>query len=344
MITTKLPRIVDVIGRHFSTYNQVLEEARNLAGREQLDAEERRRFGELVQHLERDKRSAELLAPEQRACLDAVLEAHTQRATPASASISDITADYILLKNIRCVDADGNQFEHYPELYVAKDIVRDDEGTPTYKTLYRWITYFEKQGRGIFLPSSALTVNILAVLFENKDDPEIRRVLMQYKDKGDNNGLHAQNTIVQDRSIIHYPRDGSFRHDNFSKEPNQRINQERKPVVLGFPRNGLERGRLKAKLLVPDTKRTIHQLSGRDDPEILVEIAEYFGRAASIGLIENRFYENRIVLFGCGESELLIDVTFPRQGITTARGVFVYDPVKKEKLKKVNNLLQDYLF
>ncbi|MFH0752157.1 MAG: hypothetical protein V1914_01010, partial [archaeon] len=96
---------------------------------------------------------------------------------------------YLVLEDICCVDSDGIEFERYGELFVAKDIVRDVDGSQVSFTPYAAVVHLEKQK--MFLPSVALSCNILAYLYANKEDSEVNKVLMQYKDKGNGRGWHA---------------------------------------------------------------------------------------------------------------------------------------------------------
>ena len=93
MTSTKLPTIVDVIGRHFTTYTQALTEAQNLAGREELDADERSKFSELIQYLENDKATAGLLNSEQRGGLEKVLEVYSELNVPLEMMLDEYAAE-----------------------------------------------------------------------------------------------------------------------------------------------------------------------------------------------------------------------------------------------------------
>ena len=88
---------------------------------------------------------------------------------------------------------------------MRKDIERDVNQNQISHTPYDWIIHLEN--KGLFLPSFALSCNILAALYSKRNGTEINKVLLQYKDKGNGNGWHAQNTIVDwgANKIIHYP-------------------------------------------------------------------------------------------------------------------------------------------
>ncbi|MBI4739646.1 hypothetical protein HY772_08985, partial [Candidatus Woesearchaeota archaeon] len=135
---------------------------------------------------------------------------------PAAPPLVSTAGDYLKLENLVCTDADGTVFEAYPELYLAKDIIRNQRGKQINLTPYNASVYCEQNG--LFLPSFALASNILAVLFQGAVqkqpdgtyttlDAEIKKVLEMYKDKGDGYGYHAQNTIVDfgAENVIHYP-------------------------------------------------------------------------------------------------------------------------------------------
>jgi len=105
--------------------------------------------------------------------------------TPAVPAVSD-AGEYLLLENLCCIDADGNEFERHGKIYVPKNIEEDADGSQISKTPYNWIVYFES--KGMCLPSFALSCNILDALWQSKGNPEYMQVLMQYKDKGNGYG------------------------------------------------------------------------------------------------------------------------------------------------------------
>src|SRR3989344_9417676 len=98
---------------------------------------------------------------------------------PSRISFSE--GDFLTLEDLSCVDADGNVFESYERLDVRKDIFRAD-GKQVSRTPYAHAVHWEEMG--LFLPSFALTCNIVARLYEGKTDAHVEKVLQQYKDKG----------------------------------------------------------------------------------------------------------------------------------------------------------------
>lgn len=202
--------------------------------------------------------------------------------------------DYLKLEDIKCVDASGDVFESYPELYVGKNFYHDQFFKQISLTPYRAIEHYEHYG--MFLPSFALTCNILAELYKNKSDSEIKAVLMQYQNKGNGNGWHAQNTIINWRTkrIIHYPHDSDFPTDGGTGN----INQSDKRTALKFLDNGLiENKDLKDALKIKNYADYVKNITGLEDPSILVEIANHFGKTAQFW-ISSRF-EVKACWLGC---------------------------------------------
>ncbi len=285
MDEVRFPTIVSVISEKFGAYTKALTEAQNLAGRDELDADERRRFDELMQHLRKDEATAGLLSSEQRVGLDAVFDAHVQLSNvPFPACISKITQNYVVLNNIRPVDADDTVLWSHPKLYIPKNIIKDANGNHVNKTPYEWAVFFEQQEQnGWFLPSPADTCNILAVLFKNREDKEVRRVFMQYKDQGYGSGLHAQNGLVDFgvRQFIHYPNAADFGKSGS-------VNAGRRRTALSFDKFVLRSERLEDALRVPEKARYVRQWSCLKDPSVLVEIGEEYGNPARLWFPWNR--------------------------------------------------------
>src|SRR3989338_4019671 len=212
---------------------------------------------------------------------------------PSRISFSE--GDFLTLEDLSCVDADGNVFESYDRLDVRKDIFRSD-GKQVSRTPYAHAVHCEEMG--LFLPSSALTCNIVARLYEGKSDAHVEKVLQQYKDKGNGFGWHAQNTIIAYGSseVIHYPYASDFSGVTA-------VNASQSRVVLPFVKDSLEDALLKNALHDASTRRYVQQLTGLHEPEILIEIGKYFGKPAKVwfpwnGKAGKGFKEKRAAWFG----------------------------------------------
>ena len=208
------------------------------------------------------------------------------------------TKEYIILENIICRDSNGKHFEQYPQLFVRKDIERDADQQQINHTPSDWVQYFED--KGLFLPSFALSCNILQALYTKRNDSEISKVLMQYKDKGNGTGWHAQNTIVDwgANRIIHYPSKNS---------QGGSINTGRITKELPFTRKGIKDMALENALKNEDFKAYIQNLTGLTKPEILVDIGEYFGKPAHIWTSSGK--EVRAAWLGCGSGSFNLDTS-----------------------------------
>ena len=230
--------------------------------------------------------------------------------------ISD--GEYITLENMACVDADGNVFESYERLDVARDIFRSGNAQVS-RTPYTHAVHCKEMG--LFLPSFALTCNIVARLYEERNDPEIERVLQQYKDKGNGFGWHAQNTIIDFGSskVIHYPSASDFSGVTA-------VNASQSRVVLPFVKDSLEDALLKDALRDASSRRFLQQLTGLHEPEILIEIGKYFGKPAKVwfpwnGKARKSFKETRAVWFGCDNTSFFLVMYDDLIDASAARGV-----------------------
>ena len=230
--------------------------------------------------------------------------------------ISD--GEYITLENMACVDADGNVFESYDHLDVARDIFRAD-GKQVSRTPYNHVVHCEEMG--LFLPSFALTCNIVARLYERRSDAKIERVLQQYKYKGNGLGWHAQNTIIAYGSseVIHYPSARDFSQSTA-------VNGSQGHVALSFVKDSLEYALLKDALRDASSRRFLQQLTGLHEPEILIEIGKYFGEPAKVwfpwnGKAGKSFNETRATWFGCNGTFFDLYAYNFLNNANTARGV-----------------------
>ena len=232
--------------------------------------------------------------------------------------------DFIVIKNINCVDASGNVFEQYDELYVTKVVVRLANGGHQSFTPYQAIVHFEQQG--LFLPSMALSCNIVAALFQaavekkgteyTVKNAELKKVLDQYKNHGAGYGWLAQNTIVDwlNREIIHYPQDIYFPHHCGSNK----INQNR--LFVGLPIHArIENMALTDALQNAEATRYVRDLTGLKDPAVLVQAGEYFGKTAYIWTSSGS--ETRAVWLGCNYSYFNLSAGSNLDNSDAVRGV-----------------------
>ncbi|MFH0752532.1 MAG: hypothetical protein V1914_02935 [archaeon] len=228
--------------------------------------------------------------------------------------VVSVESDYLVLGNIRCVDSDGVEFEQYDRLRVNKDIERDADGSQVSFTPYNAVACLEKQK--MFLPSMALSCNILACLYANRDDKEVNKVLMQYKDKGNGYGWHAQNTIVDwgSKKIIHYPSDKDFPEHGGSDGINNARRVERK-----FNPKDFMCMLLKEALKTPEFNNYIQNLTGLQKPKTLTEIGQYFQKPAKIWTSTNK--EVRAVWLGCYNSDFDVSTNYDLYNFNACRGV-----------------------
>ena len=232
--------------------------------------------------------------------------------------------NYLKLENLLCVDAEGNEFEKYGELYVRKDIFRNDRRQPLKFTPYNAAVYCEQNG--LFLPRFALSCNILQALFQQRSNPEIKAVLDQYKDKGNGIGYDAQNSIVDftQQQVIHYPKAADFEGRNI-------INTARQRRTGNFDKSALQDELLDVALGNPAVTRYVQQSTGLCNPRILVEIGVYFGRPAKLyfpwsGKNGASYTGERAVWLGCDSDYFNLLVGDNLLGMDAVRGVRLSAP------------------
>ncbi|HLC22597.1 MAG TPA: hypothetical protein VJJ79_02380, partial [Candidatus Nanoarchaeia archaeon] len=111
------------------------------------------------------------------------------------------------------------------------------------------------------------------------------RILMQYRDKGNGNGWHAQDTVIDwnRRMIVHHPYDKDFP----SYGGNKNVNQGRAQKAFSFISEGFGNITLEDALKREHFARYIRNLTGLRDPAVLVEIGKFFGKPARVRVPNN---------------------------------------------------------
>ena len=249
------------------------------------------------------------------------IKEYKERKPTGLVSIAD-KSDYLLLKDVCCTDVDGNIFEYYDELFVNKNIEKNQNGELVFFTPYNGAAHFEKQASGLFLPSFALSCNILNALWQNKDNPECERILLMYKNKGNGNGWHCQNTVVDyaGEKIIHYPFDSDFPNDGGVAG----INKGRKRILLPFANKGsLKDEPLESALNHAAALYFIRQFTGLKNPEVFIEIGKHFGKEAKVWFPDGvaKCKETRAAWLGCSNDGFNLSAGGILNGNDAARGV-----------------------
>ncbi|MBN2141737.1 hypothetical protein JW711_00250, partial [Candidatus Woesearchaeota archaeon] len=237
--------------------------------------------------------------------------------TQGSVRIADVNGKYITIEGITCVDAQGNPIESYDSLQVRTDVERAADGKHISFTPYQATTHFEKQNNGLFLPSPALTCNILATLYANKSDQELNKILMQYKDHGAGWGWQGQNGMVDwgREQIIQYPN----REDYTRAGGNTDINTQRQRKTPRFHNQGFNDSRLDNALKNENYKEFMQSLTGLPNPDVMVEIGEYFGKTAKSRVSSSK--EKRAVWLGYYLGDFDIYASLNLDYSIAARGV-----------------------
>ena len=242
-------------------------------------------------------------------------------AAPTGTPTVTSAADFLVLENIVCVGADKKIFERHDRLYVAKDVERNGNAHVDF-TPYEAVTHFEK--KGLFLPSFALTCNLVAALYQNKGKADVKKVLEQYKDHGAGYGWQAQNTVIdwKIKKIIHYPQDKDFPEDGGNDKINAAsVGSSR--TSFNFVADDFGDILLEEALQKREFSIYICNLTGLKDPSILVEIGKYFGKPAKVWVAddpENADY-TAAAWFGCGSSYLSLGRYGSLSSNSAARGV-----------------------
>jgi len=219
---------------------------------------------------------------------------------------SEHISDFVELNDLKCVASSGQVIEEYPVLAVAGDIERyADSNHSMVKSGVSVANVQLKKHKKGFLPSLALTCNIVVKLYENRDLPSMQELLCQYKLRhfGDEWGVTLQNTLVNHHSykIAHYPT----MINEKDKSP------ARTELFTADLSTRYESVSLETITLDPLLEKFVKDLTGLEDPTVLIKIADYFDADASILFPTDREYDpTRMCRFGCIRNELVIDTQF----------------------------------
>lgn len=233
---------------------------------------------------------------------------------------------YISLNNISCTDANGNLIEIYDKIFIKTYLATKDF------TIYGAASFFERQKGDIFLPSCALTCNILARLYELRHYEEMNHLLLQYKDHGLNDGWHVQNTIVnwKEHRITHYPLISKIHKSTKICF----VNNIRKTTIIDISIAKFDDGPLEVLLRRNNYRfeEFIKNLAGLEDPEILVSIGEYFNKPTRIWFPKNPLKEEQqsAAWIGCRHDNFDIFLYSNANFSGPARGVST-NPIKKKR-------------
>jgi len=193
------------------------------------------------------------------------------------------TENWIELNDIECRwgSYSSERFEKYDTLYVAKDVMREKESREIYKANTSDANKILNMSSPTFLPSFALTCNILVRLYELKEHRSAWEILKQYDQietkHGKDYGIHAQNTVVdfKNTKIIHYPHATDDGH---------------KPVEFDFSYWPMKDQTLDEILASHhgSVNMFVRMLTGLREPAQLIPISHYLRKRAKLDFPSDR--------------------------------------------------------
>ena len=234
--------------------------------------------------------------------------------------------DFLVLENIICVDADGNEFEKYDKIFVKKKVEKDPHGVILKLTPYAGISHCEENG--VFLPSSALLANIYVALHKTAvgelsenihgiRKEEAEQMLQEFKNRGDGLGGQWTNTLLNwgSQEIIHYPHQSDF----LTSGGGSNINLSLPRKVYPFDRANFKTTDLAAALSIPNFRCYVQNYTGLSRPEDLLGVAQYFGKTAQVWISTSTVF--RAAWFGCDSNDLFLYSSDDLNYYSAVRGV-----------------------
>jgi len=199
--------------------------------------------------------------------------------------------DYLIMRDVQLIGSDGRVFESHPVVYVAKDVIRDEDGQFKWANVYSAINHLENEievppGYISALPTMALNCALLIHAFKNgvekhEDGTYITKnaawqaVLDQFGDCDLGFGWQACATIIDGATnrIIDNPRDADFSNEYIYVGGN--INTGRDQRVHTFSRDGLEDKELSKIDRNSNLYIFFQDFTGQSDLAVFDEIAKY---------------------------------------------------------------------
>ena len=245
--------------------------------------------------------------------------------------------DYVIVRDIKCVGADGDVFEYHKELWVPKDVERDEDNKLRwFFSPYEAIVHFEKKANDWFLPSAALTLNYVLKIFpeavRKRSDGKYVTINEEFKKVLDKNydSWYAQNSLIAYGAgeIIHYPGKIDFNSADASVDINANIDS----IRLIFDRSELYGCHLSEGLKNKAIERFVRQFSGLTEPEKLVELGDYYGWLSGEnqptkiwfpwdGKRGRSFAKTRECWFGCDNGRFYLEADDYQGTLDAASGV-----------------------
>jgi len=187
----------------------------------------------------------------------------------------EAVANVLQLSDVH-VTIDGKLVESYDSLDISLDAFKDDKGKILSLTHYQAIVHAEAQG--LFLPSAALTGQLLVTAFEQKDRNYLaEKYVQQFKNTGVSHGWHAVNTIIpwDKRVVIHNPLASDFPANYATKLLN--VGRQRGEISFDSSINELRDKELTEVLGNAEYVLFLSKVIGVH-PSKLIPIAQYLGR------------------------------------------------------------------
>ncbi len=204
--------------------------------------------------------------------------------------------DFLIFENVSCTRADGEVYEHYDRIPVALDVDGGGDGRRGLVRSYLPYTAIaDLENENSFLPSLALTFNILDQAYKKKKDPRMRHLLMQYNNNGGyyhgQCGAHIQNTLIsfKQREIIHYPYNTDFPSYGGDQPINTSRQQQRIPFTMEDWGLSEFWGTIPLRKAVQreSLAHFLKNVTGLQDLSLLMKLGKYLGHETILVAHEN---------------------------------------------------------
>jgi len=214
----------------------------------------------------------------------------------------------VVLENVSCIDAKMQIIEKYKRVSFEKEIIAVKNSAN--ENLSNVNTSLQK--KNAFIPSIALTCNLLAALYEYRENPFSRQMILEYiRPKEQGVWFKTSSTVNWKEQKMKYY---DSRESKFFESKNVECKNSISDSKNAFQNISLYRsGEVLLETLLKENESFVKNLTGLRNPEILCKLAKNYKKEMKIWLPEKVSLETKTfpIFFGSAYNSVYITLHNP---------------------------------